>query len=87
MAVACCVSERKKIAERVFGDRSLLDWLEHLLHPLVSREYLAWREQLGQLDDPPKVCVTEVPLLFETGALEEGKPDEGEQKASDEAAD
>lgn len=62
--------ERKKIAERVFGDRALLEWLEQLLHPLVSREYLAWREQLGQLDDPPEVCVTEVPLLFETGAEE-----------------
>jgi dephospho-CoA kinase len=62
--------ERKKIAERVFGDRALLEWLEQLLHPLVSREYLAWREQLGLLDDPPKVCVTEVPLLFETGAEE-----------------
>ncbi len=62
--------ERKKIADRVFGDRALLEWLEQLLHPLVSREYLAWREQLGQLDDPPKVCVTEVPLLFETGAEE-----------------
>jgi dephospho-CoA kinase len=62
--------DRKKIAERVFGDRVLLEWLEQLLHPLVSREYLTWREQLGQLDDPPKVCATEVPLLFETGAEE-----------------
>ncbi len=62
--------DRAKIAERVFGDRELLDWLEHLLHPLVSREYLAWREQLGELDDPPLVCVTEVPLLYEIGAEE-----------------
>jgi dephospho-CoA kinase len=29
-----------------------------------------WREQLAQLDDPPRVCVTEVPLLFEVGAEE-----------------
>lgn len=62
--------DRKKIAERVFGDRELLDWLEQLLHPLVSREYLAWREQLAGLDDPPRVCVTEVPLLYEIGAEE-----------------
>jgi dephospho-CoA kinase len=60
--------DRKKIAERVFGDRELLDWLEQLLHPLVSSEYLAWRDQLAELDDPPRVCVTEVPLLYEIGA-------------------
>jgi dephospho-CoA kinase len=60
--------DRARIAKRVFGDRKQLDWLEKLLHPLVSREYLEWREQLSQLDDPPRVCVTEVPLLFEVGA-------------------
>jgi dephospho-CoA kinase len=60
--------DRKEIAERVFGDRALLDWLEQLLHPIVSREYLAWRERLAELDDPPQVCVTEVPLLYEVGA-------------------
>ena len=31
------------------------------------REYLDWREQLGELDNPPAVCVTEVPLLYEVG--------------------
>jgi len=60
--------DRAKIAQAVFGDRELLAWLEGLLHPLVSREYLTWREQLAQLDEPPAVCVTEVPLLFEVGA-------------------
>jgi dephospho-CoA kinase len=60
--------DRAKIARAVFGDRERLAWLEGLLHPLVSREYLTWREQLGQLDDPPSVCVTEVPLLFEVDA-------------------
>ena len=48
-------------------DREALDFLEKLLHPLVSREYLAWREQLAKLPDPPRVCVTEVPLLYEVG--------------------
>jgi dephospho-CoA kinase len=62
--------DRARIAERVFRDREQLEWLEKLLHPLVSREYLEWREQLAQLDDPPRVCVTEVPLLFEVGADE-----------------
>jgi dephospho-CoA kinase len=60
--------DRARIAEAVFGDPERLAWLEALLHPLVSREYLTWRERLAQLDDPPRVCVTEVPLLYEVGA-------------------
>ncbi len=62
------VPDRDRIARRVFRDQSALDFLERLLHPLVSREYLAWREQLAALPSPPKVCVTEVPLLYEVGA-------------------
>ena len=60
--------DRGRIARAVFGDRQQLAWLEGLLHPLVSREYLTWREQLAGLDDPPLVCVTEVPLLYEVGS-------------------
>lgn len=60
--------DRERIALRVFEDRAALDFLEKLLHPLVSREYMAWREQLASLPDPPAVCVTEVPLLYEVGA-------------------
>ena len=59
--------DRERIARRVFKDRAALDFLEALLHPLVSREYLTWREQLAELPNPPKVCVTEVPLLYEVG--------------------
>jgi dephospho-CoA kinase len=60
--------DRERIALRVFRDRDALDFLEKLLHPLVSREYMAWREQLATLPNPPQVCVTEVPLLYEVGA-------------------
>lgn len=60
--------DRERIALRVFKDRGALDFLEKLLHPLVSREYLSWREQLAALESPPRVCVTEVPLLYEVGA-------------------
>ncbi len=51
----------------MFNDREALGWLEELLHPLVSLEYLQWREHLAGLPDAPAVCVTEVPLLYETG--------------------
>jgi dephospho-CoA kinase len=60
--------DRERIALKVFRDREALDFLEKLLHPLVSREYMTWREQLAELPNPPKVCVTEVPLLYEVGA-------------------
>jgi dephospho-CoA kinase len=60
--------DRERIALRVFKDREALDFLEQLLHPLVSREYLTWRQQLSLLQSPPAVCVTEVPLLYEVGA-------------------
>ena len=60
--------DRARVAELVFGDREKLALLESVLHPRVAAEYLRWREQLAQLPDPPDVCVTEVPLLYESGA-------------------
>jgi dephospho-CoA kinase len=62
--------DRERIAVRVFDDRAALDFLESLLHPRVSSEYMTWREQLAALPNPPRVCVTEVPLLYEVGAEE-----------------
>ncbi len=41
-----------------------------LLHPRVVATYLRWREKLAELPDPPAVCVTEVPLLYEVGGEE-----------------
>ena len=60
------IPDRARIAAVVFEDAESLAFLEALLHPLVSREYLTWRDQLAALDDPPLVCVTEVPLLYES---------------------
>jgi dephospho-CoA kinase len=62
--------DRARVAKVVFGDREKLDFLERLLHPRVAAEYLSWREGLAELPNPPRVCVTEVPLLFETGGEE-----------------
>jgi dephospho-CoA kinase len=59
--------DRGAIGVVVFNDRDALAWLESLLHPLVSAEYLRWRDQLALLPAPPRVCVTEVPLLYEAG--------------------
>jgi dephospho-CoA kinase len=61
------IPDRAAIAAIVFDDPDALAFLEALLHPLVSREYLVWREQLATLEEPPRVCATEVPLLYESG--------------------
>jgi dephospho-CoA kinase len=60
--------DRARIARAVFKDPEKLAFLEGLLHPLVSREYLSWREAVAGLPNPPRVTVTEVPLLYEVGA-------------------
>lgn len=60
--------DRAKAARIVFADAGELAWLEALLHPRVSEAYLRWREELARLPDPPAVCVTEVPLLYESGS-------------------
>lgn len=59
--------DRSRLGEIVFRDRNELEWLEGLLHPRVAAESLAWREELGERADPPALCVTEVPLLYEVG--------------------
>jgi dephospho-CoA kinase len=62
--------DRGAVASIVFDDPEGLAYLESVLHPRVAAEYLRWRDGLAQLDDPPAVSVTEVPLLFETGGQE-----------------
>lgn len=59
--------DRAAIARIVFDDSAELDWLEELLHPRVVREHSAWQAELAGRPDPPRVTVTEVPLLYETG--------------------
>jgi len=59
--------DRGALATVVFNDREALAWLEELLHPLVAAEYLEWRDLLAELPDAPRVSVTEVPLLYESG--------------------
>ena len=61
-------ADRGRIAEIVFNDPEQLDWLEELLHPRVVSENLTWRAEQERRPDPPRLTVTEVPLLYETGA-------------------
>ena len=59
--------DRQRVGEIVFNDRDALAFLEALLHPRVTQEYLTWRDALARLEHPPAVAVTEVPLLYEVG--------------------
>jgi dephospho-CoA kinase len=59
--------DRVAVGRLVFGDPERIAWLEGLLHPRVIAAYLAWREALGRLSEPPPASVTEVPLLYEVG--------------------
>jgi dephospho-CoA kinase len=59
--------DRDKVAQVVFGSPDDLRWLEQLLHPRVVASYLKWRDRLADLQDPPPLSVTEVPLLYEVG--------------------
>jgi dephospho-CoA kinase len=61
-------ADRTKIAHIVFNDPEQLDWLEKLLHPRVVQENLVWRDEVMARPEPPLLTVTEVPLLYETGA-------------------
>ena len=61
-------ADRAKIAQIVFSDQGQLEWLEELLHPRVVEENLVWRDEVTARPEPPALTVTEVPLLYETGA-------------------
>jgi dephospho-CoA kinase len=61
-------ADRARIADIVFNDQDQLDWLEELLHSRVAEENLKWRAEQESRPDPPALTVTEVPLLYETGA-------------------
>jgi len=61
-------ADRARIAEIVFNDPAQLQWLEELLHPRVAEQNLAWRAEQAARADPPALTVSEVPLLYESGA-------------------
>lgn len=56
---------RPWIADRVFGDQSLLDKLNGIVHPAVSADFSRWSaEQSGRF------VLKETAILFESGAYE-----------------
>lgn len=60
------ILNRAAIAKKVFGNPSLLEKLNALVHPRVKEDFLNWRNGLNA-----KITFKESALLIETGAHEE----------------
>ncbi len=59
------IVDREKLSAAVLGKPEELRKLEHIIHPLVREEELAFIESQRQARSP--VVVLDIPLLFETG--------------------
>lgn len=55
------VIDRKKLGQKVFGNREKLNLLEAILHPKVKSGFEQWKEQ----NKDYSLLVYEIPLLFE----------------------
>jgi dephospho-CoA kinase len=60
-------TDRLALGRIVFNNPDELEWLEELLHPRVVSEHSVWAAEQAALPDPPRLTVSEVPLLYETG--------------------
>jgi dephospho-CoA kinase len=60
--------DRGVLGELAFADPAVLEFLEQLLHPLVTEESERWRRE--QEASGARVAVQENPLLFERGAAD-----------------
>lgn len=56
------ILNRAWIADKVFGDETLLKQLNALVHPFVAKDFLAWSQQ-----QKGAYVIKEVAILFETG--------------------
>jgi len=57
---------RRELGTVVFGNRTKLRQLEHIIHPRVAREQARLTKQAAQ-KNPHAVVIYDVPLLFEVG--------------------
>lgn len=64
--------DRKRLAQRIFGDDSAREQLNALLHPLIREE--AERHFSRIAHEGHTLIAYEVPLLFETGQQERFRP-------------
>ncbi len=57
--------DRAQLRRRVLGDKSELDRLNAIVHPLVAQSQADFRQQAARSHAP--LVVLDIPLLFETG--------------------
>lgn len=57
-------ANRKIIAEKVFGNDTLLQSLNAIVHPAVGRAFMAWQKNLPSDNN---YCIREAAILFESG--------------------
>lgn len=55
--------DRKRLADRVFKDKTLREKLNRLIHPIVREKFLEAKERYCEQD----LLFFDIPLLFETG--------------------
>ncbi|GBF72982.1 dephospho-CoA kinase [Paenibacillus sp. 598K] len=58
--------DRPALGQLVFGDREKLKTLEAILHPAI-RERMQDRLRRYEAEDPARLAVADIPLLYETG--------------------
>jgi dephospho-CoA kinase len=57
--------DRRALGRIVFADAAELRWLERLVLPLVTEEFVRWRDEHARVGTP--LLVHEAPTLFEAG--------------------
>lgn len=60
---------RQAVAVRVFADKSELEWMNSMAHPIIRREMFRQIDQLRAAEMPGEntVIILDIPLLFEGG--------------------
>lgn len=58
------VISRKALASEVFSRKQSLRLLESIIHPAIIKDLQRWLTR-SRRSDPQRICVAEVPLLFE----------------------
>ncbi|MGH2958529.1 MAG: dephospho-CoA kinase [Solirubrobacterales bacterium] len=58
---------REAVAEAIFAEPEARVWIEQQIWPRVGQRILDFRKHWESVDEPPKLIVVEVPLLFEAG--------------------
>lgn len=59
--------DRDAVAEAIFSEPEARSWLEQIIWPRVGQKIIDFRKHWEAVEDPPKIVVVEVPLLFEAG--------------------